>query len=133
VATPELLWKLLLQAQTSSQNVTITPTEVQGIIRQIQAFSPVLNAVAAAIPGAAPWVLIGTAFVGAIGNAVTVIQQDGNKSIPEAIVALFEHLTPGQPNAAPLAHLTPGQPNAALALAAPGQPNAASLALAAPG
>jgi lysozyme family protein len=45
VATPEPLWKLLLQEiQTSSQNVTITPTKVQEIIRQIQAFSPVINA-----------------------------------------------------------------------------------------
>jgi lysozyme family protein len=107
VSTPQPLWELLRQAiQTSSQNV-ITPTEIQEIIKQIQAFSPVINAVAGAIPGAAPWVLVAMAVVGALGNAITVIQQQDNKSAPDAIVTLLEHLTPGQPNAASLAPPTP--------------------------
>jgi len=95
------LWKLLLHAiQTSSPGVSITPAEVQDIVRQIQAFSPVLNAVSSVIPGAAPWALVGMAFVGAVSNALTFIQQNENKSTPDAIVTLLQHLTPGQPNAA---------------------------------
>jgi lysozyme family protein len=102
-ATEEPLWKLLLHAiQTSSQEVSITPAEVQEIVRQIEAFSPVLNAVASVIHGAAPWALVGMAFVGAVSNAITFIQQNENKSTPEAIVTLLQHLTPGQPNAAVL-------------------------------
>lgn len=108
VSTEEPLWELLRQAiQKSSQNVTITPTEVQEIIRQIQAFSPVINVIAGAIPGAAPWVLVGMAVVGAVGNAITVIQQQENKNAPDAIVALLEHLTPGQPNAPSLGPAAP--------------------------
>jgi lysozyme family protein len=102
VKTPqEELWKMLLDAvQAKSQGVSITPAEVQDIVRQIEAFSPVLNAVASVIPGAAPWVLVGMAFVGAVSSALTFIQQNENKSTPEAIVTLLQHLTPGQPNVA---------------------------------
>ena len=63
---------LLDAVQAKSQGVSITPAEVQDIVRQIEAFSPVLNAVASVIPGAAPWVLVGMAFVGAVSSALTI-------------------------------------------------------------
>jgi lysozyme family protein len=109
--TQERLWQLLLHSiQSSSQGVSITLAEVQDIVRQVEAFSPILNAVASVIPGAAPWALVGMAFVGAVSNALTFIQQNENKSTPDAIVTLLQHLTPGQPNAALLGLAPPPTP-----------------------
>ncbi len=94
-------------------NTESTLTEIQTILGEVEEFAPIAAAGASLIPGASPWIGVGMALLSAVGNAVTVVQSAQGLSTADAITAVLQHLTPGQPNAPALSStaVTPGPAN----------------------
>ena len=79
-----------------------TMSEIDRVLTDAQRYLPFLSPLLGAVPGATGYLALAQTILGAVDNAIKVVQSVEGKSTADAITTVLQHLTPGQPNASSL-------------------------------